>query len=217
MLAHGRHAAVGETVAQRARERSHGIRGIVEGALADDLAAAVVEVEHRREAEVDAGCAELDGDHAAPPARIGERSRAIGVVALAEHAHGGNRGEAVAEALHATALVVDRDEQRRIALHPDVGDECCHLRRRRVVASEQDDAADHGARKARAVRGGERETLHAEHHRPRRRHDAAASRSSAFICRTASRKPTKTERETIAWPMCSSRTPGSAATGCTLK
>jgi hypothetical protein len=30
---------------------------------------------------------------------------------------------------------------------------------------------------------------------------AAASRISAFICRTASRSPTNTERETIAWPI----------------
>ena len=44
----------------------------------------------------------------------------------------------------------------------------------------------------------------------------AASRISAFISRTASRRPTNTERLTMAWPMCSSRTPGSSATGCTL-
>jgi len=45
----------------------------------------------------------------------------------------------------------------------------------------------------------------------------AASRISRFISRTASRRPTKTARDTIAWPMWSSRTSGSAATGCTLK
>ena len=46
---------------------------------------------------------------------------------------------------------------------------------------------------------------------------AAASRIRAFMVETASRMPTNTARETMAWPMCSSRTPGSAATGCTLK
>src|SRR5690606_30121047 len=46
---------------------------------------------------------------------------------------------------------------------------------------------------------------------------AAASRISRFISRTASRRPTKIARDTIAWPMWSSRTPASAATGWTLK
>src|SRR5687767_13831860 len=45
----------------------------------------------------------------------------------------------------------------------------------------------------------------------------AACTISCFISRTASRMPTKTARDTMAWPICSSRTPGSAATGCTLK
>src|SRR5262245_7471923 len=45
----------------------------------------------------------------------------------------------------------------------------------------------------------------------------AASTISRFISRTASRMPTKIERLTIEWPMCSSRTPGSRATGSTLK
>src|SRR5205823_5897696 len=47
--------------------------------------------------------------------------------------------------------------------------------------------------------------------------DEAASVISRFISRTASRMPTNTARLTMAWPMCSSRTPGSAATGWTLK
>src|SRR5687768_496189 len=51
---------------------------------------------------------------------------------------------------------------------------------------------------------------HPEDHR-------AARTISAFISRTASRMPMNTARDTMAWPMCSSRTPGSAATGCTLK
>src|SRR5581483_11323520 len=38
-----------------------------------------------------------------------------------------------------------------------------------------------------------------------------------FISRTASRMPTNSARLTMAWPMCSSRTPASAAIGCTLK
>ena len=44
-----------------------------------------------------------------------------------------------------------------------------------------------------------------------------ASRIRRFISRTASRKPTKIARLTMAWPMCSSRIPGKRASGCTLK
>ena len=76
--------------------------------------------------------------------------------------------------------------------------------------AEHDGAArqDHGRRRtpwrdAPSLREGAIRALR----RPRGAH-AAASRISAFICRTASRMPTKTARETIAWPMCSSRTPG---------
>src|SRR5436190_7288407 len=48
--------------------------------------------------------------------------------------------------------------------------------------------------------------------------DHRAARSiKLFISRTASRMPTTTARLTMAWPMCSSRTPFSAAIGCTLK
>src|SRR5689334_10249244 len=45
----------------------------------------------------------------------------------------------------------------------------------------------------------------------------AASVIRRFISRTASRMPTNTARDTIACPMCSSRTPGMRATGPTLK
>src|SRR5262245_380238 len=39
---------------------------------------------------------------------------------------------------------------------------------------------------------------------------------SCFISRTASRMPTNTARLTIAWPMCSSRSPFRRATGSTF-
>ena len=45
---------------------------------------------------------------------------------------------------------------------------------------------------------------------------SAASRIRRFISLTASRRPVKTERLTMEWPMCSSRMPGSRAIGWTL-
>src|SRR5690606_30809613 len=45
----------------------------------------------------------------------------------------------------------------------------------------------------------------------------AASRIRRFISRTASRRPTNRARDTMAWPIWSSRSPARRATGWTLK
>ena len=104
------------------RKHRHDARIAVERAVADHAACAVVEVEHRREAEIDAARAQLGGEHVA--ARTGrlERAHRAGAAAparivhpdLAERAHRRDLGEAVAaEALDAAAFVVDADEQVR--------------------------------------------------------------------------------------------------------
>ena len=121
----------------------------MEGAVADHAAGAVVEVEHRREAEVDAAGAQLGGEDVAGRARGLEGAHGAGAAAagavvhphLAEHAHRRQRGEAVAaEALDATAFVVDADEQVGAdRLH--LGDQLGQLDAVAPVAREQDDAA----------------------------------------------------------------------------
>ena len=121
----------------------------MEGAVADDAAAAMVEVEHRREAEVDAAGAQLGGEHVAGRPRGFERAHgaaagaAVAVVHphLAEHAHRRQRREAVAaKALHPAALVVDANEQ-VAADRLRLGDQLGQLQAVAPVAREQDDAA----------------------------------------------------------------------------
>ena len=89
------HARLQQALHQAAREHRDDARIAVEGAVADHAAAAVVEVEHRREAEVDAAGAQLGGEHVAGRARRLERAHRAGAAAaaavvhphLAEHAH----------------------------------------------------------------------------------------------------------------------------------
>ena len=69
-------------------------------AVADHAAAAVVEVEHRREAEVDAVRAELGADDVGGGARRLFRQVPVAVPQPAELAHRRDAAEAVAEALH---------------------------------------------------------------------------------------------------------------------
>ena len=92
----------------------------MERAVADHAAFAVVEIEHGREAEVDAAGAQLGGEHVAGGTRRLERAHRAGAAAgagvvhphLAERAHRRQLGEAVAaKALDAAALVVDADQQ----------------------------------------------------------------------------------------------------------
>ena len=223
VLADAGHPSGVQPVEESRGEMRDGIGVAMEGPVADHGAGAVVEIEHRREAEVDAMGAQLAGQHEAQPRRLARGAGHVALPELAQRAHRRYRGEAVAEALHAAALVIDGDEQLRRAQRADLGRQRLQLRRGLEVPREQYDAAGQRMDKARAVLGRQPGPLDAEEDGARAagrivgcRH-AAASRSSAFICRTASRMPTNTERETIACPMWSSRTPGSAATGCTLK
>ena len=215
----GRDAAQCEPFAQRRREVGYRAGLAMECAVADDRALSIIEIENGGETEVDALRGELRADDAAPSLGIGDGEVGVAIPCLAQRAHGGHTAETVAEPLDPTAFVVDTDQRRRIARRADTIGQRLELSRRFVVAREKDHAADQRMGDAPPIFGVEIQPGDIEHHRSaRRRHPfwTAASRINAFICRTASRKPTKTARLTIAWPMCSSRTPGSAATGWTL-
>src|SRR5690242_18995847 len=140
-----------------------------------------------------------------------------------------------AEALHAATFVIHADQQFR-AQRADGGRQLAQLRRRLEIAPEQDHATHACIAEARPGTRREAAAFDTEHDRaahtarPRawravlrsanrfaHRIPFAACRISAYISRTDSRRPTNTLRDTIACPICSSRTPGSAATGWTLK
>ncbi len=203
---------------QRRRQMRDGVRVAVKRAISDDRARAVIDVEHGREAEIDSVPGELARQRAPEARRLARRARNVAVPHFAQRAHRRNRREAVAKALHAPAFVIDGDERRRRAQRADRRGQIPQLRARLEIAREQDDAADERMSEALAIGGGERDAFDPHEGGTAGPIDhPAASRSSAFIWRTASLNPTNTARDTIACPMWSSRTPGSAATGCTLK
>ena len=110
-------AAVGHAGAHQAEhqalgEHRHHPRIAVEGAVADHLAALVVEVDHRRVAQIDAAGAKLGAEHiAGRQARVDGAHRVLHPQ-LAELSHRREVGETVgAKALHPAALVVDGDQQ----------------------------------------------------------------------------------------------------------
>ena len=112
MLAHARHARGVEPACSASASTAITLGIRVQRAVADHARLAVVHVEHRREGEVHAVRLQLAADHEAAAARGGERLRRIAVPEPAQLAtSAGIGGEAVAEALHAPALVVDGDER----------------------------------------------------------------------------------------------------------
>ena len=127
MLAHGAHAGVGEALDDRAGERADGVGVEMQRAVADHAASAVVEVEHRREAEVDAVRAELGADDVRRGARRLLRQVPVAVPEPAELAHRRDAAEAVAEALHPAAFMVDADRQCRLSQLFDFFDQCLEL------------------------------------------------------------------------------------------
>src|SRR5260221_3838359 len=230
VLADGGASSGIEAALQARREMRHRVGIAVKGAVANHRTAAKVEVEHRCETEVDTVRAQLSREDLAQPLRLGGCRGDIAVPQCAQRAHRRNGGEAFAEALHASTFVVNADQQRRCAQRADRRRQRPELGAGFEIAREQDRAAGERMQQPHPVSRTERRSLQPQYHGPARErsagHDctgfvawptAAASRNSAFIWRTASRNPTNTARDTIAWPMCSSRTPASAATGCTLK
>ena len=140
----------------------------VQGPIADDGAPFVVEIEHWNEAEVDAVGGELASDACTNPfGFLGCRSR-VAIPASPKLAHRRQRRETLPKALYAPTLVIDADERRRIAQSADRRGQRIELRRRGVVASEQDHAADQRMADAFAILGGKLEARDVEHQRTAR-------------------------------------------------
>jgi hypothetical protein len=137
----------------------------VQGTTADHGRGTVIEIEHRREGEIDAAGAQLTGQHIAAGPRRGECAQRVLHPQLSQHAHGGQVREAVAgEALHATALVVDGN-QHIGADRLDLGRQRGELGAALEVAREQDQATGQRVLEAMAVVGIEHGAGHIEHDR----------------------------------------------------
>ena len=141
MLADGGHPSGRKAVAERGGEMRDGIRVAMEGPIADHGARSIVEVEDRRETEIDTTGAELRSERPPDARRLPRGGRDVAIPELAEPPHRRNRSEALAEALDAPALVIDRDQRRRVAQRADLRAQRFELRPRDVVAREQDRAS----------------------------------------------------------------------------
>ena len=125
----------------------------------------MVEIEHRRKAEIDAAGPKLGAEHVAGGARCLEGVHGAGTGAavavahpqLAQEPHWRQMGEAVAaKTLDATALVIDADQH--VGSHRlDLGRELDELAPALPVAPEQDEATGQGVLQAAAVVGIERQ------------------------------------------------------------
>ena len=111
---HWLYALVSYSVSQCTREIGDDHRIDVEGTIADHRTRTVIEIEHRREAEIDAVCAQLARNGRTDiESRCARRHRIL-VPSSPQRSHRRQRREFIAaKALHAPAFVIDADEQFR--------------------------------------------------------------------------------------------------------
>src|ERR1700722_20455840 len=142
MLGDRRHAGLAHAREIGGRQRARRIRVAVKRAVPDDLAQPVVQIHAGGEAEIDPNGAQLGGHE--PADRVGgkEPLAPVRIEAPAEQAYGRQGGEALAEALDAPPLLVDRDQKVWGGDRSYCGAKGRYLLWIPVVACEQDDAAD---------------------------------------------------------------------------
>ena len=141
VLTHRRHAGALHAGHEGTSEIGDHLGVVVESAVPDDLVEAAINVQHRREAQVDAHCAKLGGHQPAPLVR--DKSGAAGLCAVkhAEAGRGGKSGESVAQPLDAPALLVHGNQQVGIAQPVNVQSQRLELLQRGMVAGKQNNTA----------------------------------------------------------------------------
>ncbi|MDT4845486.1 hypothetical protein FQZ97_794760 [compost metagenome] len=159
------HATLLQAQHQGLGQQGHHARIARKGAVTNDRALAVIQIQHRREAQVHTAGAQLGTQHIARRSRrvAGPQCRSTVQLALApglppqraEGRHGRQLGETVgAKALHATAFVVHGDQQ--VVPHGlDLAAQPRQLGAVLPVAGEQDHAAHQGMCQASALSGGQ--------------------------------------------------------------
>ncbi|MCY1355870.1 hypothetical protein D9M69_423070 [compost metagenome] len=136
VLAGRRHAGGVHAADEGAGQRRGPLGVTLEGAAADHGAALVVEVENRREAEVEPDRQHL-GRHQ-PAALLGQP---LGIGVVGQGAHRRQAHEALAQTLHPSAFLVDGEQQVR-AHGTDRRGQLAYLARVLDIAGEQDQTAD---------------------------------------------------------------------------
>ena len=166
VLAAVAHAGKRKPMAHALGEQGHDARVPVKRAIPDHLRMAIVEIEHRRETEVDTASTQFGSqDVARRGCNLGGQQHIL-VPKLAQPAHGRQHGEAIgAKALHAPAFMIDRDEEVLAHGTNRIGQRG-ELRAIFEVPCEQDDAARHWVRKTPHIVVVEYRALDIEHDRP---------------------------------------------------
>lgn len=176
MLAHGGHPSAGEAFDELRGKGAHRVRVVMECAVPDHGAGAVVEIEHGREAEIQPVRAQFRGDHRPRRARRAPRRLPVAVPEHAQPAHGRDGGETKGEALHPAPLVVHADRQFRLAQPRDLVGERGQLLGILVVVRKEDHAAGRRMAQAPAVILGQCWPDGVEHHRTQRNLQSSHSR-----------------------------------------
>ncbi len=142
VFGNGSHTAVAQAARISAGEIGNDIGLLVKRAIADNFADAPVEIDARRETQIDIHGTQFGGDE--PAHGPGERNRfvRIFIVMPAELTHRRNLAEFLPKALHAPPFVIDSDQQRWTAQRPNRLHEIGKLRRGFVVAAEEGHATD---------------------------------------------------------------------------
>ena len=154
------HAGQQQTMGHAAGQHGNHARVVVEGPVADDGGTSPVQIQHRREGEVHPGSTQLLAHAAAHLGGLAAGRQHVRVPALAQGTHGGDGREALAEALHTAALVIDRHQQRRRADGMDLVGQRAQLLGRLVVAGKEDDAAHQRVAQALALGLGQAQAGH---------------------------------------------------------
>ena len=164
VFAAGSHASQTQTLTQGACQHGDYPGITVEGSIADDAANAVIEIEHGGEAEIDSAGAQLGREHIADVGCNPHGNQRIFHPAFTQRPHARQYGESIgAEALHATAFMIDGDQQARSAQFVNGAGQVKELSAALEIAGEQNDAADERVRQALALGFCEREPVDVDH------------------------------------------------------
>src|SRR5687768_3518126 len=141
MFSYRGHARESQPGRQTVREFRDRCRGAVEGAVPDDATLAIVDVQHRRKAEVHAGGAQFRSQYVTCLLRQVPGLGRMFIPDIAQFAHGREPGETITKALYSAALVIHRDEQRGGSQRMYLRSQLVELRERGVIAREQNHTA----------------------------------------------------------------------------
>ena len=181
VFADGDHADVTQATAQGIGECYHDGRVGMQGAVADDFRDGVMQIQHRREAEINTELAQFISDDDTHRFRQLAGEQRAAVKTAAKRAHRGQGGEAFTETLHPPAFLINTDDGIWV-LRADGGTEALELRRAAVIAAKKDDARTKRATKLRGFLREQHRSLNADNDCTH-----ASSRKNAILTRARRR------------------------------